>query len=391
MKVCVISNKECWQDESGAWLSSGGFPLQMEGIGSLFDAMTLVIVRRPPCGGGIPLPRSARIVALPWLPDATARRRLVLVGRLPGYLREMARAIAEADVVHTPLPGDIPFLGMLLTLLLRKRLLVRYCGSWAVTSQATRMTRIMRAWMRWHAGGRNVMLATGAGPEPPAPRMHWIFTTAITESEVVAVRPDLDRPCQSPPRVATVGRLARVKNIPCLIEAIARLREQGDLGPKVPRLAIIGDGPDRGKLEQLVQQRGCKDLIRFTGQLNREELVKELLQTDLCVQPSLSESYCKALLDAMLCGVPVMATDVGAIRHVIGGDGQRGWILPVAEPGRLADDLRRRLSDPSDWPALRRRCRAHVEAMTVEAWSERIGELCAEQWSFTLREAKLQA
>jgi len=390
MRVCAISSKACWQEPSGRWVSTGGFPLQMAGVRSLFDAMTLVVVRTSPRSGGMPLPDDAQIVPLPSPPDGLARRRLWMLRGLAGHLRTLTAAVRGADVVHVPLPGDVPCLGTLVGWLLRKRLIVRYCSSWTTTSQATTANRLIRAWIRAFAGGRRVMLATGAGQEPPAPGVSWLFASAITAGEVAAVSPDLDRPLQKPPRLALIGRLSPVKGIPCLIEALSRLRARNLLAD-LPQATLIGDGPQRAELEAMVRQRGLGDCVRFAGQQDRRRLVAELLQTDLCVQPSLSEGFSKALLDAMLCGVPAIATDVGANRQIVGEDGHRGWIIPKADPDLLAEAIRRRLADPIDWPALRRRCRSYVEEHTLEAWSQQIGRLCAEQWGISYVEGKLRA
>ena len=105
MKLCVISSKECWQDESGVWFTSGGFPLQMAGLGALFEEMTVVIVRVQPRPGGVPLPPSAKIVSMPRPPQGIARRRAWLVKGLPEYLRLMIAPVRQADVVHTHYPA----------------------------------------------------------------------------------------------------------------------------------------------------------------------------------------------------------------------------------------------------------------------------------------------
>ena len=64
-RVCAISFKECWQDGNGRWCSNGGFPLQMAGIASLFDSMTLLVTfGETPGGGSIPLPGNAEIVLI---------------------------------------------------------------------------------------------------------------------------------------------------------------------------------------------------------------------------------------------------------------------------------------------------------------------------------------
>jgi hypothetical protein len=96
MRLCVVSFKHCWQDETGQWMSSGGFPLQMEGVGSLFDEMTMLIVSVPPRSGGIPLPRHARVVPLRLPTGADTRRKLSVLAHLPTYL---------ATIMHHPAAG----------------------------------------------------------------------------------------------------------------------------------------------------------------------------------------------------------------------------------------------------------------------------------------------
>ncbi|MFL5733860.1 MAG: glycosyltransferase family 4 protein [Chloroflexia bacterium] len=381
--------KHCWRDESGAWMSSGGFPIQMAGLGSLFDEMTLVTSVVPPRDGGLPLPANIRVVALHEPSGEDARRKLSVVAHLPHYLLTIAQNVRRADVVHTPLPGDLPLLGMLVTVALRKALIVRYGGSWQATAQTTRMNRITQGLMRRFAGKRNVMLVTGAGTGVPAPRMHWIFSTALSEQEIASINPNLCRPAHNPLRLVYIGRLSSEKGVDKLVRAMGLVRKQGVAD--LPALTIIGDGPERGKLEQITRVEGCADAVHFTGQLDRASLSRELLDMDLCVQPSLTEGFSKAWLDAMAHGLPVLASEVGAARRVIGGDEERGWLVPPGDVEALAVALCKVIDGPVDWPALRRRCREYVEGQTLEAWAQMIGEICARQWGIALVDGKLQA
>jgi hypothetical protein len=93
----------------------------------------------------------------------------------------------------------------------------------------------------------------------------------------------------------------------------------------------------------------------------------------------------------MAHGLPVLSTDVGAARTVIGVNGERGWLVPPGSAQALVGALQSILRDPIDWPALRRRCRAYAERYTVESWTEGIGTICARQWGLSLVNGKLQA
>jgi len=313
-----------------------------------------------------------------------------VLAHLPHYILTIARNVRQADVVHTPLPGDLPLLGMLVAVALRKRLVVRYGGSWTATSQTTFMNRVTQGCMRRFAGGRNVMLVTGAGTAVPAPRMHWIFSTALSREEIAGLQPDLCRPLHSPCRLVYIGRLSSEKGVGNLIRAMELLKSRGALDP-LPELTVIGDGPERSKLEALAISEDCAGAVRFMGQLDRVSLSRELGEMDICVQPSLTEGFSKAWLDAMAHGLPVLASEVGAARSVIGGDAGRGWLVPPGDVAALAEALRQAITAPNDWPALRRRCREYVEGQTLEAWAERIGETCARQWGISLVNGKLSA
>jgi glycosyltransferase involved in cell wall biosynthesis len=389
MQGCVVSFKECWQDDDGRWLSYGGFPLQMEAIASLFDRLTIVAVRGRARAGGICLPANASVMLLDKPAGEDFVRKLSVFRRLPYYLREVGHFVQASDAVYIPLPGDIPLLGMMVSLALRKRMLARYGGSWLPTAQTTLMNRITRACMRMFAGGPNVMLATGLGNHPPAPNMQWIFVTAISEQEIAAIKPDLDRPAVDPLRVVYAGRLSPEKGVDLLIEAVGMINRRMTVARRLT-VSIFGDGPQRDALEALAKRHHCENLITFAGQLNRQELLLQLLAADVCVLPSRTESFCKARLDAMLCGVPVITSEVGFGRELVGKDGERGWLVPSGEAPPIADLLQMLLESSVDWPRIRKTCCEFVAPMSLEAWTSAIGAICARQWGLRLEEGKLR-
>ncbi len=389
VRLCVVSFKECWQDNSGVWWSYGGFPMQMAAVSSLFDETTLVIVRGPARSGGIPLTGPTQIIALRSPDGADFRRKLGVVASLPYYVRTIAKHVRAADVVHIPAPGDMPLLGMLIALFFRKRLIVRYGSSWVTTSQTTLTHKFTRACMRRFAGGRNVMLATGEGHDRPAKGLRWVFSTALSKAELKDIRPSLDRGLSQPPRLVYAGRLSVEKGVAVLVRAIAALRTEGF--EPLPLVTLVGDGPERARLESLVAELGCAESVRFAGHCNREELSAHLMAADFCVQPSLSEGFSKAWLDAMAHGLPVLASNVGAAAAVIGDEESgRGWLVAPGNPQALADAIRRVIHTARSWPALRRRCRSYVESRTLEAWARQIGEMCAAQWNISMIGGKLR-
>jgi glycosyltransferase involved in cell wall biosynthesis len=371
MRLCVVTFKECWQGDDGAWLSYGGFPAQMASLASLFAEVVLVVTRGPARGGGMPLPAQARVVPLALPAGVNARRKLSVLARLPYYLANIRREVRAADVVHAPVPGDLPFLGLVLAQAMGKRVFCLYNGSWVPNAETTIMNRVTRQWMRTFGGSRSLMLAVGDDATPPAPNVDWLFATALSDHEVAHTVPDLERGLGAPARLVYLGRLSVEKGVPVLLEAFATVLAR--LGPHAPTLQLIGGGPERAALELAATRLGCAHAVHFAGQLARDELSAALLEADLCVHASHTEGYCKAWLDAMAHGLPVLTTEVGAARGVVGSrqgsDGPRGWLVPPARPDLLADALTRVLTEPRDWPRLRAAARAYAAERTVEAWA----------------------
>ncbi len=386
MKLCAVSFKECWPGPDGRWMSDGGFPLQMSALATLFDAMTLVTVVGAPRGGGIPLPPSLTVVPVPKPAGTGWRRKLDVVRSSPALVRTLRSAYRKADVVHTPLPGDIPLVGFVVALFSGKRTIARYGGSWRPTAETTFMNRVTRQLMRFAAHGSNVMLATGDPADVDESRVQAIFSTALSEAELATLGAPASRAPLLPARAVYAGRLSPEKGLLVLIEALVRLRARG---APMPRVTIAGEGPQRAALEAAARSGRVAEAITFAGQLDRRALSSAFADADFCVQPSLTEGFSKAWLDAFAHGVPVLASDVGAAGAVIGRSGERGWLVPPGDPEALSRALERVTAEGRDWTHLRAACRTFVEGRTLEAWTREIGRLCVERMGLRLEHGKL--
>jgi glycosyltransferase involved in cell wall biosynthesis len=158
----------------------------------------------------------------------------------------------------------------------------------------------------------------------------------------------------------------------------------------MPVVSLAGDGPDRRGIVKLATDLDVIRHIRFTGQLNRAELSDEFHLNDMAVQPSLTESFGKAWIDAMAHGLPVITCNVGAARACIGSDGERGWVVPPGDHVRLADAMQNAMTADIDWPAMRRRCRDYSERFTIENWTASIARMCASRWQCSYTSGKLR-
>ncbi|ABK43112.1 glycosyl transferase, group 1 [Magnetococcus marinus MC-1] len=131
-----------------------------------------------------------------------------------------------------------------------------------------------------------------------------------------------------------VGRLWPVKDQANLLTALALLQQQGRLGGL--RLVLVGDGPQRGALEQQVSASGLATVVRFLG--TQFDVAPLMAAADLLVLPSLAEGTPLTVLEAMACGVPVVATAVGGVPALLQA-GQQGALLPPGDAPALAEAL----------------------------------------------------
>jgi glycosyltransferase involved in cell wall biosynthesis len=151
---------------------------------------------------------------------------------------------------------------------------------------------------------------------------------AASDDERAAARIRLN--CHESRLVVCVGRLSRQKGQDILLEAWPSVME------RVPsaRLVLVGDGPEEGHLRS-----SAGPGVRFAG--HRDDVACWLAAADVVVFPSRWEGMSIAMLEAMARGRSIVATDVSGAREALGADA--GAIVPVGEPGTLADALAARL------------------------------------------------
>jgi glycosyltransferase involved in cell wall biosynthesis len=139
-----------------------------------------------------------------------------------------------------------------------------------------------------------------------------------------------------------VGRLAAVKGVPVLIEALAAVRP---LRPGL-RLTLIGDGPDRRMLEALAREAGIGDAVEFVGYRSQAEVAATLATVDALVLPSFAEGLPVVLMEAMAAGVPVIATRVAGVPELV-REGVHGLLVPPGDTGALAQAVLDLTGDPA--------------------------------------------
>ena len=139
-------------------------------------------------------------------------------------------------------------------------------------------------------------------------------------------------------RLLFVGRIVHQKGLDLLFNALATQ-------PVTVTADIIGDGPERAELVRQAADLGITNRVRFLGWLSREALSVHLQAADAFVFPSREEGMPNAVLEAMACGLPVIATDVRGMGEVV-MDGETGWLVPLEDPTALVAALEQCRHDP---------------------------------------------
>lgn len=140
--------------------------------------------------------------------------------------------------------------------------------------------------------------------------------------------------------VGAVGRLDVQKGFEFLIEAMSRLREPF---PEL-RCVIVGDGPEKTRLQRKVESMGMQGLVYFVGE--QADMRDWYGFFDLFALPSLWEGLPNALLETMACGIPAVASSVDGVLEVV-KDGENGLLVPPGDPEALAEALAELLKDSS--------------------------------------------
>jgi D-inositol-3-phosphate glycosyltransferase len=177
-------------------------------------------------------------------------------------------------------------------------------------------------------------------------------------------------PCEQ--MLLFVGRLEPLKGIDTLIKAIALMRQRG----VYVCLSVIGGEIENGvedtnaeliRLKSMREEAGVDDLVTFLGQRSQDTLPYYYSAAEVVVVPSLYESFGMVALEAMACGKPVVASQVGGLAFLV-QDGITGFTVPVDDPQALAERLTELIQDVE----LKQRMGAQAAAIAHDFGWERI-------------------
>lgn len=363
--------------------SDGGFPLQMQYLSELFSSTVLVLPvsrRATPDGEMVLNGKSLRVCPLSQLQSENARRKLIFPFWLLRNAPRIVGAFVNSDAVHAPIPSDLGMVAMLLAIIAKKKLLVRYGGNWF--EQKTLFEKIGRKIMERFGGGRYIMFATGWSNMPPSSMnrsIHWIFSTTFTAAEVEAYGRQRGICGSRKLRVITVGRQDGHKGTGLIVAGLNDLVKEGvDL-----HLDVVGDGPDLPRLKMIAAETNVEQQVAFHGKLNHSEVMSLLSECDLFCLLSESEGFPKSLVEAFCCGLPAITSSVSILRELV--HKRAGLTISNREKKSIVLAITRIFGDRDAYRAYSKNALSMAKKFTVENWMREINKKMCLHWN-TCRE-----
>lgn len=176
-----------------------------------------------------------------------------------------------------------------------------------------------------------------------------------------------------------VGRIEPLKGLDTLFRAMKLIRDRGAMPPNLC-LSIIGGDPSHNaaqdnaemeRLKALRQELGLDDLVAFLGKRDQDALVGYYASAQAVIMPSHYESFGMVALEAMACGTPVIASEVGGLAFLV-RDGETGFHVPDRDPEALAEKLQLIINDPELRAKLGQRAAEYAQQYAWPVIAEKI-------------------
>jgi glycosyltransferase involved in cell wall biosynthesis len=184
-----------------------------------------------------------------------------------------------------------------------------------------------------------------------------------------------------PGRIMTTASAdVALKGLVPLLEAVAKVRTERDA-----ELVVVGKQRDGSSIPAVIERLGLEGAVRFVSGVDPERMVELYAEAEVAVVPSLYEGFSLPAIEAMACGVPLVATTGGALPEVVGANGVNALTVPPGDPGALAGAISRLLDDPALRARLGTTGRAHV--LDRFTWAE-MARQTVEQYRMAIDEQR---
>lgn len=235
--------------------------------------------------------------------------------------------------------------------------------------------RVPRGWIRWAArqaaglitvsnGLKRRLEALGTPPDRVRTLRNGVDVAIFRPADREAARREFGF---RRPTLLAVGNLVAKKRHHLIVEALAEL-EGVDL-------AIVGEGPERPRIEALARALGVADRVRLLGRKRQAELPALYSAADLLVHPSSREGWPNVLLESIACGTPVVVAPFDGVEDIVAAP-EAGRVLAAGTPGCLAITARELLASAPERAATRRYAEAFDWGPTTAGQLEMFQRIC---------------
>lgn len=360
----IFTVKVFHRSDSGRWYTNGGYGLYLDQMSQNFDRVTMLCKLRKS-----PPPKGFYEVDHPNLEIVTVPAWPTEVGAIAAQPWVFFRGLAmsrRCDVVHARMPDWTGVTGALASRLNGVPCFYQIIGDTAGLARTIplgkawglgaglRLALLFYDWCERMIARRQLVFAQGIlayHKHHRASKRHLVLSSAHHDADIGVVRPK----CAGDSiRLLAVGRLQSVKNHELLIRVLPRIRDH------IPQceVRILGEGPKRAELEDLVRKLRLEKAVELPGSVaHGDALWDQYDQADIFVMPSTSEGTPKVVLEAMARGCPVVASDVGGIPSAVAHE-ERGLLFNSNDDDDLVANILRIIEDQR----LRDRCQH-------EAWT----------------------
>jgi glycosyltransferase involved in cell wall biosynthesis len=365
---------------AGRLFAYGPYAREIDIWADLFPRVVIASPCRnePPPADCLPFTRS-NISVLPQLDTGgnTLKAKVQQVLALPRMVARLCRAMSTAEAIHVRCPGNLGLLAAAVAPLFSRYRIAKYAGQWNGFRGERWPVKLQRALLRSRWWGMPVTVY-GQWPNQP-PHVHGFFTSMMTAAQVErAVKVAAQKSIASPLRVLFSGRLASEKRVTVLLDAV---RAAKDDGLKLD-VAIVGDGPERQRLQRQAAELTIQDQVKFIGALPFDQSLRWYDWAHCLVLPSVhSEGWPKVVAEAMCHGLMCVAVDHGQISSMLA---DRGLLLRSGSAQEIAQALLWISQNPEQCQQRMEKASLWARQYSLEGLRDALADFLSQTWQVTL-------
>jgi glycosyltransferase involved in cell wall biosynthesis len=308
--------------------------------------------------------------------------RIVSITNVPADVIKIFKEIILCDAIHIRTPCRTSLIALFIIKLFKKPIYAKYAGIWSYTKSDPISYKIQKLLLK-ELSNNSVVTVYGRESKDPT-NIYNSYTSSLNVLEMNKCRKLLKtRKWTDNNMIIWVGRFTEIKNVHLLVHAFNYLKVNTNISNL--QLLLIGEGPLKGDMVQLVNQLGLNDCVDFKGKLGWNEIRKELFNSKLFVLPSISEGFPKVIVEAMATGLPCISFKIGILPELLKNKGE---IVNNNNAIHLAKVINNLLVDKEKWLKYSKNSAKWAERVTMENIMNEYIKLIQKSWKCKLNTIK---